>query len=90
MTVRSVLKFAPIGFGLQMLLIILVDTLVGLGNISDTGYGPWIELGESTLPAGPAGLAMSIGATFGLLFGMSVYSIAVGVVFSLLRNSSYE
>ena len=90
MTVRSVLKWVPVGFALQMMLIILVDSFVGIANISDTGYGPWVALGESALPAGPAGLAMSLGATFGLLFGMLVYSIVVGVVISLIREPSYK
>jgi hypothetical protein len=82
--------WVPVGFALQMMLIILVDTFVGFGNISDTGYGPWVEIGDSILPAGPAGLAMSLGAIFGLLFGMLVYSVVVGVVISLIRQPSYE
>ena len=82
--------WVPVGFALQMMLIILVDTFVGLGNISDTGYGPWVEIGDSILPAGPEGLAMSLGAIFGLLLGMLVYSVVVGVVISLIRQPSYE
>ena len=84
------MRWVPVGFALQMMLIILVDTFVGLGNMSDTGYGPWVEIGESVLPAGPPELAMSVGETFGLLFGMLVYSGVVGVVISLIRQPRYE
>jgi hypothetical protein len=87
---RSVLKWIPAGFGLQILLFVLVDTIVGIGNLSDTGYGPWIEIGESLLPFPDAGHAMTFGAISGLLFGMSVYSIVVGAIISLIRRPRYE
>ena len=90
MTARSVLKWTPVGFALQMLIIILFDLFVGLGNLSKTGYGPWISLGEFALPAGPSGLAMSLGAMFGLLFGMLIYSLVVGTVLCLLREPDYK
>ena len=90
MTARSILKWTPLGFAMQMLLIVLVDAFVGVGNFSDTGYGPWIEIGESVLPIGSGGLAMSVGAIAGLLFGMFVYSVVVGAVLSLIREPSYN
>ena len=90
MTLRSVLKWAPVGFALQMLLIILVDSFVGLPDLSETGYGPWIAIGESFLPSAPVGFAMSPGAIVGLLLGMFAYSAVVATVLCLIRQPRYE
>ncbi len=88
MTHRSILKWTTFGFVLQMLFIVLFDYFVGLGNISDTGYGPWVALGESMVES--VGLSMSIGPTFGLLCGMMVYSAVVGTVIALVREPRYR
>lgn len=90
MTARSVLRWTPLGFGVQILFIVLFDFFVGLAKISETGYGPWMSLGASAVPFGPQGLAMPLGPMFGLLFGMFVYSIVVGAVISLIRQPRYK
>lgn len=72
------MKWTAFGFVLQMLFIVLFDFFVGLGNISDTGYGPWVALGESVL---------HVGWTFGLLVGMCVYSVVFGGVVSLVKET---
>ena len=90
MTTKSILKWTPLGFGIQVLFIVLFDFFVGLGNIADTGYGPWVALGQSALPSGPAELAMPLGSMFGLLFGMFVYSLVVSTVINLIRQPRYQ
>jgi hypothetical protein len=85
MTSRDILKYGAVGFGLEILLIVLF-AMMGLGKVTEAIYWPWLLAGNWASPSGAAGHAMPGGAMLGFLIGMIVYALILGAVLRFARR----